>query len=197
MAEITENNTELNDRIQALPLELQDIILWFTDAFQIPDTPVSITEFSPVFTDRYQNIPTYAPPIAFQLNRKLRAQFATKYYSTVTFELVTKDHADLLTPRPFRKPAMHYLSRWLKSLSKSHLDLIKSLQFTEWDGVRGYYQNYQEKCIVDAKCFKALLTRLGMENIERVKLVLACKVSRDREIMELERFSVQDEQLFE
>lgn len=91
----------LDARIQALPQELQDTILSFTDAFHIPDT-------------QNPRRKRYKPPVALQLNRKLRAKFAQEYYSSVIFEGF----------------GLFDLIIWLRSLRDHHKVLVRNLQLT-------------------------------------------------------------------
>lgn len=91
----------LDDRIQALPRELQDAILeaWITiDS----TTEITITE-------------SYKPPSQLHVSRSIRTSFATAYYAHTTFILHTYNF-EMNIP-------------WLSSLSSEHRDLIQHLRW--------------------------------------------------------------------
>lgn len=83
-----ETVNELDSRIQALPQELQDTILCFTSGFQI-SANVAIEK-------------SYQPPVALQLNRKLRAKFNKEYYGGASFTVA------LLTASDFSNFVLDY-----------------------------------------------------------------------------------------
>lgn len=133
-------DTEINAGILALPQELQDHILWSTDAFHMPAV-VKISEAYDVpryenadgvpMRRRYKNI-HHMPPIALQLNHGIRNKFAQQYYSTVMFECITGDSGDISRihdfPVPDSEEGTCYLIAWLCSLSDEHKRMIKNIR---------------------------------------------------------------------
>jgi hypothetical protein len=101
--------TNLDSRIQALPQELQDAILEHTDAFHILPT-TCVTQ-------------QYKPPVALQLNRKLRAKFVAEYYSATIFEYQFPPTGDeLMADRG------ETLALWLSKLWESHRGAFPGFQ---------------------------------------------------------------------
>jgi hypothetical protein len=95
----------LDARIQALAQELQDEIF----SFAFLQIPIS------VFIDK-----DYKPPMALQLNRKLRARFAKAYYANVMF--MCKGHK--------YERYKHYMAAWASQLEKQHRDAIQKIHYT-------------------------------------------------------------------
>ena len=91
----------LNDRIQALPQELQDIIRDYT--LDYPTTPIAIMM-------SYD----YRPPINLQINRAIRSTFASTYYTNTTFH---SSNSKLLT-------------KFVTALSPEHRDLLESIRLS-------------------------------------------------------------------
>lgn len=89
----------LDDRIQALPQELQDGIV---EAFLAVDSSATV-----------KISPNYKPPMQLQVNRRLRSIFAKTYYSNSTFQF--KDHV--------------VTSRWLLSLEFEHRACIQNIRY--------------------------------------------------------------------
>lgn len=108
MPALTESDASnpLDARIKDPPKELQDTILNFTDAFHIPAT-VLIDE-------------SFKPPIALQLNRKLRAKFAKDYYVHGIF-------TGKLTAGTLLYPYFHI---WMRRLDKTYLSAIRTAHIT-------------------------------------------------------------------
>lgn len=173
VAEAEAATAELNGRIQALPQELQDAILWLTDGFQVP-TIVQITERRPhrgcPIREEMRFNPCYRPPTALQLNTEIRAKFARKYYSTVTFDCFTgNDSGFLMDP----KYALHFPFKWLQSLSTAHRGMIIHLQLTEivirFDRNRHYWF---PRYLVDK--IKEHLAKIGDGDEDRIEVAMAC-----------------------
>lgn len=101
----------LSRRIQALPQELQDIILDFV--LSVPPNDDGVVYISDA----------YKPPTGLQLNRKIRARFAKAYYG---------GDAIFLVERPlnleFRLWCFPRLERWFSKLEFSHSELINTIR---------------------------------------------------------------------
>lgn len=110
---LTEDESLVNN-IQSLCQELQDMILSFM--CPVPAT-VHITK-------------DFKPPIALQQNRKLRAKFAQDYYGTSVFKSEVRH---LLFLSPARKSESLLLTDYFRSLSKTHKDMMESLQVIRTD----------------------------------------------------------------
>lgn len=173
---------ELDNRIQALPQELQDMIIWSTEGFHIP-VAVSINTYlgEAVYEDKDHHYVAYCefendykPPLALRLNRKIRAQFANKYFSTILFDYIIEDHMELRLKPTRKNPPAYYLSHWLQSLSPEHKNMIRSLQVTEIEGIQSFYQTYPHHCSQIVRYLKRLLVVAGIKDFNRLALVLAC-----------------------
>lgn len=117
MAE-TQAITALETRIQNLCQELQDMILEELLAAQIPQ--IIVVE------------PDYNPPAALQLNRKTRAKFSKVYYDRLIY--IDYAHWNL---RGRRRRITPY--RFISTLGKSHLALVRCMQITAPDSP---HENY-------------------------------------------------------
>lgn len=127
-----ETTNELDSRIQSLAQELQDTILSFTDGFHIPAT-VAIAE-------------SYRPPVALQLNRKLRAKFAKEYYGGATFVAIVNSKEELhhfFRGGNHMRGGNHDYHKWLRSLGAASLESMRNIEvqlpgrwamFWEYDG---------------------------------------------------------------
>lgn len=131
----TSEDISLGTRIQALPQELQDLVISFTDVFHIP-IKVTINQFD---ADRRKEVASwrkrsysarYQPPVALQLNRKLRAKFAQDYYSNVMFECLTESFNDTIGPcsRRIAQTGLDHLAFWFASLEDKHKSMIRHFQ---------------------------------------------------------------------
>lgn len=107
----------LDGNIQALPQELQDLILEFLEEIQTPDRIILTTH--------------YKPPSALQLNRKRRAEFAKKYYSTTVFEFLTceplsgaEPYLSVLVPQTGQ---WHFSLIWLRNVDVGHRTILRAL----------------------------------------------------------------------
>lgn len=196
MANITDKTSssmsgELDARIQALPQELQDTILWFTDGFEIPAiVPITKVEdrhshshgpgstlrrFSSKFYSKH-----HKPPVALQLNRSLRAKFAQEYYSSVTFECHTGCLKDLGGSRhwqysPDGDGGVYFLS-WIKSLSKTHRSINGHIQLTELENLREPHDICFRLLFWDFKLVAGRLARDGENCLDQAMLLLCCVV---------------------
>lgn len=111
-----QTSAQLDSHIQALPQELQDATISLTDIFHV-DTTASV------------HIDTsYKPPVALQLNRKLRTTYAARYYSTTTFvsncRLPTS--TGVLHKQQLEN-AIREISTWLSSLSEAHQRMMRHM----------------------------------------------------------------------
>lgn len=178
MAALTDSTVaeDLDSRIQDLPQELQEMIMWFTDGFDVP-TVVSITKavHKPCDDYKYQIEPSYKPPIALQLNRKLRYQFAEKYYRNTMFVYIVDSHWSFLSPSSLTAVAVtrNHLWRWIQSLSKIHRDMIQSFELMEMTGIERLYQECIGLGQLIAYRIERLLVKAGVEDVGRIELVLA------------------------
>lgn len=111
---------DLDYKIQGLAQELQDMILNYHQDMQLPGT-VLISE-------------SYKPPVALQLNQKLRAEFAAKYYVETIFESAAaynNDENSMLDYAGVSKSVpKSFFHKWLFSLRKSHLSIVGTVKFT-------------------------------------------------------------------
>ncbi|KAK4613528.1 hypothetical protein CLAFUW4_09319 [Fulvia fulva] len=96
----------LEDRIQALPQELQDEILEQTIAIE-PDTAIILS-------------PSYRPPLGLHLNRKIRHKFASTYYSTTAFRAQISHISQLPT-----------LNNFLSSLPAHHMQHLTKVEYED------------------------------------------------------------------
>lgn len=110
----------LDDRMQALPQELQDMI------FECTLTTHATTPSTVVLT------PAHRPPRELQINRKTRAAFASTYYSTTTFRVqlnsVPRLRVRLQEPRT---DAPHTMACFLSSLPTEHLRLLQRVEYED------------------------------------------------------------------
>lgn len=235
----TSSDVALSARIQALPQELQDVILWSLDGFGIPSI-VHITKAYPVpytgpiytqkrFTDdselpieghltifrnsfgkfavHRRNInlyrKCYTPPLALQLDRKLRKQFARKYYSSAIFECVTGRLDDLLWHRrgpisgqmlgKHQEASRHFLS-WLRSLSNTHRAMIRNLQISGVDERADYDHVRGQEIITDAKLMHESLLSTGSGYLNQTRFIF-CYKSLEEERMR--KFDVNGDHLLD
>lgn len=161
MPAITESQASeaLNARIQALPQELQDAIRERTDAFQIPAfiTITDPTILKPRACGTYLPIKSYKPPVALQLNRKLRAEFAKDYYSSITliFQLKRLQESD------FVYTEFQNLRTWITGLSESHRMALRTVRF----GISHFFSVHQlpETILWMRQCLKKLKDQMRLE----------------------------------
>lgn len=135
----------LDKKIQALPQELQDLILDFKIAVNPNDEGVIlVTE-------------DYKPPVGLQLNRKIRASFAAKYYSGAIFQLAYLPFgsaSDKMFWNPYvngcqcRPWAFESLSHFYNTLDSSHSTLIRNIRLEKSD-------------LFKCRCFSSLRDRRG------------------------------------
>lgn len=111
-----DESTTMGLKIQRLPKELQDSIIDLTSILDVP-TSVFVND-------------SYKPPVALQLNRRIRAKYAEKYYSTTVFEFEYPNKAfngfgwhgfGWHEPKPG-------LDKWVASLKAEHTDVITSIR---------------------------------------------------------------------
>ncbi|CZT21056.1 uncharacterized protein RCC_06917 [Ramularia collo-cygni] len=132
------------ENIQGLAQELQDMIFAY-----LYEAPAFVT-----ITRNYQ------PPVALQLSRKIREQFAEDYYSTKTFEFkfISEAESD-------QYESKFLLARWVMHLEVSHREKIKNVQLTRpWSFIRRCLDIPNE--LNDAHC------EFGMMDIPHAKIVL-------------------------
>lgn len=104
-----ERDRELSRRIQALPQELQDIILDYTISFQpAEDNIVRITS-------------DYKPPLGLQVSWHTRAMFAKAYYSEFIFQAEFSEYSHSYG-------AAFWPLDWLEKLVMSERDLIHTIR---------------------------------------------------------------------
>ncbi|CZT21060.1 uncharacterized protein RCC_06921 [Ramularia collo-cygni] len=169
---------DLDSRIQALPQELQDTILSFTDAFDIP-TVVKINEYD---DERYcltgtLHFADFKPPIGLQLNRQLRAKFAKRYFSSVTFECAAvrlTDSLDLEGEPYAPLSGLHHLSKWVESLDETHRSTIGTLRVFEWVVRRESRVRVLPR--YGRRIMDLLRGKVTKGTLDQVKLVFSCKV---------------------
>lgn len=163
---------ELSARIQALPEELQHIILWFTDGFQIPAV-VRIVTPRKIWPDGH-NLSRlnqcYKPPVALQIDAKIRKAFARAYYSTTIFDFVVKCLWNF-GPSHDQYLAERLVSTWFGSLNKAHRSMIRCLQVTDmledWD----FLQEMHYHLLCGHICAKGVgLVRRSLVNVSEVDL---------------------------
>ncbi|KAK4613918.1 hypothetical protein CLAFUW4_09470 [Fulvia fulva] len=97
----TPQRLSLEQRIQALPQELQDVILDFTVAVKSPNV-ITLTE---------THGKKYKPPLCLQVNRKIRRESEQPYYlraavTSTNPELIQRFVASL---EPHNRPRLHRL----------------------------------------------------------------------------------------
>lgn len=144
-------------RIQALPQELQDEILFFT--LQLPGS-TQITR-------------NYKLPLALHLDRTSRVKYSNDYYSTTTFECTTLTLAEL---RKSSRAGASHLYRWLHSLRNGDKSLINALQITK---TKPYWDHADVDTILlfgDGRQVKEVIRELGIEQVCRRDLVFCYKI---------------------
>lgn len=158
-------------KIKKLPQELQDLCFNFLLIAEQPrekEIVVMVVRagytYSPVLLNDVKS-PTetsvvhvarsvYHLPLALQLNKEIREQFAKKYYSNITF-YVQDDHVHkgrLSKEGGEKRLEIGYL--WLSSLTKEHRDLVTTIKYAGMLDDEGWrdYAPYTG-CIVDLRRF--------------------------------------------
>ena len=127
----------LKARIQALPQELQDAI--FEKLVALTFARNSIVHITG----------TYKPPLALQINKKLRSDLAIIYYSQSTFRIAlneivrTKEIKQALVPhRDGITPPDLLCFYWLEQLNVAHRDFISTIRFPVAIPTRNQLPNY-------------------------------------------------------
>lgn len=119
------DDEKLNEKIQALPQELQDAMLGFTISVDLPDNePIRITK-------------KYQPPLGLQLDRKTRDRFANQYYSGAVFQVADQSFNDMFPWRgkyhetsilKLYRWAFFTFIRWYETLEVSHQPLLQTVR---------------------------------------------------------------------
>ena len=118
---VATNSVELESetikaRIQALPQELQDTI--FELVVALPSSDDNIVHITA----------TYKPPLALQINQKLRADSATTYYSQSTFQVSHREKLHVCKKHHIERTSWDILCfYWLEPLNRTHRNLIKAI----------------------------------------------------------------------
>lgn len=205
-------------RIQDLPQELQDKILESTLASQIPTsiTINRICDFSSEFKRTSCQLlnpftKSYTPPIALQINRKLRAEFAREYYSSTVFECLTEDTYGItrMNWKPYLGPGTYQFTRWLASLPSTHLNYIGTLQLSFLrdddldyeidDDYEDHDDNEPDKfprhLIPYLKSLSLQLERATSGMVDQARLIICCKKVTSTGYVERRRSSKKGEMI--
>ncbi|CZT20945.1 uncharacterized protein RCC_06806 [Ramularia collo-cygni] len=152
-----------NMRVQTLPQELQDSILECV----ITEKP---SEDGVIYIDE-----TYKPPLALQLNRKMRAAFALEYYGGDTIFQYMSPEAPHSPPLPTGvETRLHYphlsdfavkpLRNWLSNLEHQYRTLISTIRL-DWK-----YPSKRDEILrgsLGSHCYTALVETWIADSRER------------------------------
>lgn len=104
-------------RIQALPQELQDTI--FEQVVALPSSNDNIVHITS----------TYKPPLALQVNKKLRNDLARTYYTDSTFQVSHKENLNVGKKHYNERTSWDILCfYWLEQLNSAHRHLINKIR---------------------------------------------------------------------
>lgn len=163
-------------RVQGLAQELQDMILRFTITVKPADDGA-------IYIDE-----TYKPPLGLQLNRQMRASFATNYYggdAIFQYMSATYEARQLVLRWPYSIKFPHIsdaqawpLRNWLESLEPGHRNMISTIHLDWQDPMRntisGYHVAWQryvaeaEARVYDSELLKRLFP--GRDQVLVVRL---------------------------
>ncbi|EME78669.1 uncharacterized protein MYCFIDRAFT_209035 [Pseudocercospora fijiensis CIRAD86] len=102
----TSADTDLDERIQILPQELQDIIFDFTLSPN-SDRVIAVTS-------------NYRAPSQLQISRKSRDVAAARYYSSNAFTFTTGKNT--------RQEVFYFIQKWVASLPRLHASMLRELR---------------------------------------------------------------------